>query len=50
MALGLAAPPPEKVPIESLTDAELVEQAVSERVERAKKQKMRLKSLNPGKL
>jgi hypothetical protein len=50
LALGLAAPPPEKVPIESLTDAELVEQAVSERLERAKNQKMRLKSLNPDKL
>jgi len=50
LALGLAAPPPEKVPIESLTDAELIEQAVSERVERAKNQKMRLKSLNPDKL
>jgi len=50
LALGLAAPPPEKVPIESLTDAELVEQAVSERVERTKNQKMRLKSLNPDKL
>ena len=50
LALGLAAPPPEKVPIESLTDAELIEQAVSERGERAKNQKMRLKSLNPDKL
>jgi hypothetical protein len=50
LALGLAAPPPEKVPIESLTDAELVEQALSERVERAKNQKMRLNSLNPDKL
>ena len=50
MAIGLAAPPPEKVPIESLTDAELVEQALSERVERAKNQKMSLKSLNPDKL
>jgi superfamily II DNA or RNA helicase len=50
LALGLAAPPPEKVPIESLTDAELVEQALSERIERARNQKMRLKSLNPGQL
>lgn len=50
MAIGLAAPPPEKVPIESRTDAELVEQALCERVERAKKQKMRLMSLNPDKL
>ena len=50
LALGLAAPPPERVPIESLTDAELVEQAVSERAERAKNQKMSLKSLNSSKL
>lgn len=50
MALGLAAPPPERIPIESLTDAELVEQAVSERAERAKNQKMSLKSLDSSKL
>ncbi len=39
LALGLAAPPPERVPMESLSDAELVEQAVSERAARAKNQK-----------
>lgn len=50
LALGLAAPPPERVPIESLTDEELIKQAVSERAERAKNQKMRLKSLNPKEL
>ena len=47
LALGLAAPPPEKVPVESLTDEELIEQAVAERVARAKNQNMRLKSLDP---
>jgi len=46
MALGLAAPPPERVPIESLSDAELVEQAIEERAERARTEKMRVKSLN----
>ncbi len=50
LALGLAAPPPERVPIESLSDEELVKQAISERAERAKTQKMRLKSLNPNEL
>ncbi|MCD6271899.1 MAG: hypothetical protein J7K30_03395 [Deltaproteobacteria bacterium] len=49
-ALGLAAPPPEKVPVESLTDVELIKQAVDERVARAKNQEMRLKSLDPDKL
>ena len=46
MALGLAAPPPERVPIESLSDEELVRQAIGERTERARTEKMRLKSLN----
>jgi len=50
LALGLAAPPPERTPIESLSDEELVRQAISERAERAKTQKMRLKSLNPKEL
>jgi superfamily II DNA or RNA helicase len=50
LALGLAAPPPERTPIESLSDEELVSQAISERAERAKTQKMRLKSFNPKEL
>jgi superfamily II DNA or RNA helicase len=50
LALGLAAPPPERTPIESLSDEELVKQAISERAERAKTQKMRLKSFNPKEL
>ena len=49
LSLGLAAPPPERVPIESLTDEELVKQAVEERAERARKEKMRVKSLNGNK-
>jgi len=50
LALGLAAPPPERVPIESLSDEELVAQAIGERTERAKNEKMRIKSLNTQKL
>jgi len=50
MTLGLAAPPPERVPIESLSDEELVEQAVTEREERARTERMRLKSLDPANL
>jgi superfamily II DNA or RNA helicase/predicted nucleic acid-binding Zn finger protein len=46
MALGLAAPPPERVPIESLSDEELLRQAVEDRTQRARTEKMRLKSMN----
>ncbi len=46
LALGLAAPPPERVPVESLSDAELVEQAIAERAERAQTEKMRIKSMD----
>ena len=47
MALGLAAPPPEQTPVESLSEEELVQQALAEREERAKTERMQLKSLNP---
>lgn len=50
LSLGLAAPPTERVPVESLTDEELVKQAVKERAERARTQKMQLKSLNSKEL
>ncbi len=46
MALGLAAPPPERVPVESLSEVELIDQAISDRKERALKEKMRLVSMN----
>ena len=36
MALGLAAPPPERVPVESLGEQELVETALEERGRRAR--------------
>lgn len=50
MAMGLAAPSPERVPVESLSEAELIEQAISDRRERAKKEKMRLMSMSPHEL
>jgi len=50
LALGLAAPPPERKPIESLTDAELVQQALSDRAERAGTEKMRIRSVKSGEL
>jgi superfamily II DNA or RNA helicase len=49
-ALGLAAPPPERVPAESLSEAELIATAISERKERAETEKMRLTSVNPDEL
>jgi len=50
LSLGLAAPPPERVPIESLTDDELITQAIEERAERARKEKIRVKSFNSKEL
>jgi superfamily II DNA or RNA helicase len=49
-ALGLAVPPPERVPVESLSEAELIANALSERKERAETEKMRLTSINPDEL
>jgi superfamily II DNA or RNA helicase len=48
MALGLAAPPPERVPIESLGEEELAQRAVSERQERAKAERMSVRSSDPN--
>ena len=50
MALGLAAPPRERVPVESLGEKELIQQALGERAERARKEKMRLSSTDPERL
>lgn len=50
MALGLAAPPPERVPVESLSEAELVERAITERRERARTERMKVRSVDPKKL
>lgn len=40
MTLGLAAPPPERVPVESLSERELIERAIEERRERARSERM----------
>ncbi len=50
MGLGLSAPPRERVPVESLSEAELVEQALQERRQRAREEKMRIKPTRPGRL
>ena len=50
MALGLAAPPPERVPVESLGEKELIERAIAEREERAKTEKMTVRSTDAKKL
>ncbi len=50
LSLGLSAPPPERRPEESLGDSELVELAIEERAERAKNEKMLLKSMDPTEL
>ncbi|GAB6095259.1 DEAD/DEAH box helicase [Desulfatiferula olefinivorans] len=47
-ALGLAEAPPEPVPVESLSEEDLVKRAIDERTERAKKEKMTLTALTPG--
>lgn len=43
-AFGLAAAPPERVPVESLSEADLVRLALAEREERAKKERMKIKA------
>jgi ERCC4-related helicase len=45
--LGLATPPPERIPVESLSEEELVARALAEREERARKEKFRLQSSEP---
>ncbi len=47
MTLGLAAPPPERVPVESLGEQELIERAIEERRERARVEGMIVKSTDP---
>lgn len=45
LALGLAAPPPQNVPVESLSPEDLVRQALSEREERAGTERMEVQSM-----
>ena len=47
LALGLADAPPERAPVESRSEEALVAQALAEREERARTEKMRLSSLDP---
>ena len=48
--LGLAAPPPEDVPLESLDEEQLLERALQERTRRAAEEKMILKPADRGRL
>ena len=50
LTLGLSAPPPERIPMESLSDEALVEEALADRTKRAQTEKMRLRFLDPDTL
>src|SRR5690606_31142685 len=50
LTLGLAAAPPERVPIERLSEEALIAEALAQREERARSEKMRLVSTDPAKL
>ena len=45
--LGLAKPPIERIPAESLSETELIERALEERRERSKTERMTVESGNP---
>ncbi len=47
IALGLAAPPPERIPVESLGEEDLIRRALAERDERSRKEKFKLQSRDP---
>ncbi len=49
-ALGLAVAPPEQEPVETLSEEEVVRQAIAERQERAETERMRIKPAEPGKV
>lgn len=49
-ALGLAAPPPERAPVESLNEKDLLERAMGERMERARAERMTIRSTEPKRL
>lgn len=50
LALGLARPPKERTPVESLGEKELVRRALADREERARTERMMLRSNNPKRL
>jgi len=47
MAFGLYAPPDESVPLENLTEAELLKRALAEREKRAREERMTVRSTDP---
>lgn len=47
LSLGLATPPKERIPVESLGEAELVRRALNERAERARLEKMKVAAVDP---
>lgn len=47
-ALGLAAAPEDRTPVEVLSEQELVQRAVDERAERARTEKMQMRSMDPS--
>ena len=47
LLLGLAAPPPERAPVESLDEETLVRQALEERAERARTERMTVRPARP---
>jgi superfamily II DNA or RNA helicase len=49
LALGLAAAPKDPIPVESLSDAELVKRAIAERAERARAERMKVRSVDASK-
>lgn len=50
IALGLAAPPPERVPVESMSEEQLIQQALQERLERAQTERMKIRATDPSRL
>jgi len=47
LTLGLSVPPPERTPMESLSDEALIKTAIADRIQRAQTEKMRLQSCDP---
>ncbi len=50
LALGLAAAPVERTPVEALSEAELIRRALDERRERARQEHMSIRSTEPARL
>ncbi|MBC8869902.1 MAG: DEAD/DEAH box helicase [Planctomycetes bacterium] len=48
MSLGLAEPPEEELPLECLNEEQLLQRAIRERKERARTEKMKLRSVDPS--